>query len=39
MYDDGVEGVPAQKKDIIRYLTSDEIKDFETELKLNKFNI
>ena len=39
MYDDGSLGVPAETKDIIRYLTPDEIKDFETELNLKKFNI
>jgi hypothetical protein len=39
MYDDGREGVPAQRKEIIRYLTPDEINDFETELNLKKFNI
>ena len=39
MYDDGTKGVPAPRKDIIRYLTQDEINNFETELNLKKFNI
>lgn len=39
MYDDGSEGVPAQREDIIRYLTQDEINDFEANLNSIKFNL
>ena len=39
MYDDGTKCCPAPRKDIIRYLTPDEIDDFETNLNSKKFNI